>query len=112
MGEERNRSVTLRAWMEREGIFEQSLFAEMQSIGVETVDDVLELTRLDLDDVMKRVHKVRLEALTGTEDGQRETLSYKLAEVRQHFNAIRIAQSESEEVVEENADQEDEKNDK
>lgn len=105
-------SVTLKAWMETERVFEQTLFEDLQSIGVETVDDVLELTRLDLDDVMKRVHKVRLEALTGTEDGQRESLSYKLAEVRQHFNAIRIAQSESEEVVEENADQEDEKNDK
>lgn len=92
--QEMNQSMTARAWLEREEIFDQVLFDDLQSIGVETVDDVLELTKIDLDELMQRVLAVKLQALKGGADAEREKLAADLKEIRQHFNAIRIVQKE------------------
>lgn len=56
--------------MQRSGIYEGTLFGELKSFSLETKDDIQELTKDDIDLVLRKVRGVRLSKLQGPEQGQ------------------------------------------
>lgn len=82
-------SVDLKSWMERNGIFEPTLYGELSSFSLSTKDDVQELTQDDIERVLLKVRGVRLSKLKGPEQGQRANVDEDLAKVESWLKAIR-----------------------
>jgi len=83
--------TNLKSWMQRSGIYEGTLFGELKSFSLETKDDIQELTKDDIDLVLRKVRGVRLSKLQGPEQGQMQQamVDEDLAKVTRWLKAIR-----------------------
>ena len=82
--------------MEKNKIYEKTLFAELSSFELKTKDDIQELTKDDIDRVLRKVRDVRLRKYQGSGQGQEAIVDEDLAKgmtICGHRNIERILYS-------------------